>query len=191
MRMLNMQPAHYFDLDIRSETDLNAPETMSLALRILHGSGKVFALSLPSMEKKNLGEKLRIFSSSKGDLEHIQDRMTIGPLDDYVLIRRIKPVPVTNVFESFTTLNIKSFGSRNARRIRRGHEAYDDETVLKIQEKNKFLDGICFLWVKSKTNNQQFKLFIVRNSVSQGSNGNPDSYGFSSPSNVIALPVFP
>jgi CRISPR-associated endoribonuclease Cas6/Csy4 subtype I-F len=184
-----MHPAHYFDLEIRRGTDLNVPDVLSLALRILHGVGKAFALSLPNMHAGNLGEKTRVFCASIADLEHIQDRMENGPLDDYVTIRCIKPAPQSCVFESFTTLNVKAFNSRNTRRVKRGNNPYSDVEISKIQEKNKSLNEVNFITVRSKSNGYQFKLYITRNIVAMGG-GSPDAYGFSSPSNIVALPVF-
>jgi len=186
-----MRADHYFDLEVRRGTDLNVPEAMSLALRILHGSDIVFALSLPDMKDGSLGEKLRVFGDSVDDLERIQDRMENGPLDDYVAIRRIKPVPEASVFESFKTLNVKSFASKNSRRIKRGLKAYSDKDISKIQEKNASLDKVNFLTVTSKSNGQKFKLFIVRNAATVNDVASPDAYGFSSPSKILALPVFP
>lgn len=186
-----MRADHYFDLEVRRGTDLNVPEAMSLALRILHGAGKEFALSLPGMKDGMLGEKLRVFGASADDLGHIQDCMENGPLDDYVTIRRIKPVPETSVFESFQRLNVKSFESSNARRVKRGLTAYNPKEISVIRKKNELLDKVNFLTITSRSNHQKFKLFIIRNEATASDNGSPDSYGFSSPSKIIALPVFP
>ena len=186
-----MRADHYFDLEVRRGTDLNVPEAMSLALRILHGAEREFALSLPDMKAGMLGEKLRVFGASVDDLEHIQDRMENGPLDDYVAIRRIKAVPETSVFESFQCLNVKSFKSSNARRVKRGLIVYNPEEISAIRKKNELLNKVNFLTITSRSNHQKFKLFIVRKEAMASDNASPDSYGFSSPSKIIALPVFP
>lgn len=186
-----MRADHYFDLEVRRGTDLNVPDALSLALRVIHGSAIDFALSLPDMKEGLLGERLRIFGSTVEDLVRIQDRMENGPLDDYVAIRRIKPVPEVSIFESFQTLNVKSFKSRNARRIRRGKLAYTNEDIPVIQCKNEMLNKVNFLTVTSKSSGQKFKLFITRNTNQSFNSGTPDSYGFSSPTNIISLPVFP
>lgn len=186
-----MRADHYFDLEVRRGTDLNVPEAMSLALRILHGSGKQFALALPDMNDGSLGEKMRVFGATTVDLEHIQDYMENGPLDDYVAIRRVKAVPETNTFESFHKLNVKAFDSRNSRRIKRGKAAYKENEIEDIHKKNEALNKVNFLTVTSRSNGNKFKLFIVRKSEFAATGAMPNNYGLSSLNNVVALPVFP
>lgn len=202
-----MHANFYFDIQVRHGTELNVPDTFSLVARILHGSGKLFATSLPGLKDKTLGEILRVFGEDEETLDNIQDWISNGPADEYVSIRRVKPVPKTNVFEKFKVMNVKSFHSRNKRRVKRNHAPYTQEEIDVIKIKNLKINNTPFITMHSKKMGCSFKMFITREVCNKEENGTPNSYGFSGmigePSaagsskkhqdlviNAISLPVF-
>ncbi len=184
-----METSHYFDIEARPKSELNIPDTFSLALKLLHQAGLPFAMAFPAISGKMFGSHMRVFGSET-DLGDIQDRLASDMIDDYALIRRIKPVPASDTLECFVMVRVKSPGSRSRRRESRGAAAYGDAELQSIAHKQAALDKVPYLTAYGRSTGQNFRIYLKRTKVTSKTAGEPNGYGLSRAGNMIALPVF-
>jgi CRISPR-associated endonuclease Csy4 len=139
-------------------------------------------------EANTLGEKIRLFAPDAATLERFNAKQTLRKLSDYVHFKSIYDVP-TNVktFGCFQRLQLKTSNSRLARRKAK-RENVDVEIALSALQRFKESHTTApFVIVKSVSNGESFRLFVVYNELTNDNSGGFGTYGLSSKS---AVPIF-
>ena len=143
-------------------------------------------------DNRFLGDTLRLFSSTKEELESLKLEQWLSRLEGYVFVGKIKKVPATvTEFVSFQRKQFKTNAERLARRqakrknisfeeALKNYENFDEEAK---KEKNR----LPYINVKSLSSNREMKLFIAKSDVKEENKGLFSTYGLSSESTV---PIF-
>ncbi|MFA3792570.1 type I-F CRISPR-associated endoribonuclease Cas6/Csy4 [Aliiglaciecola sp. SL4] len=196
---------HYIDITILPSDDIGVHFLWSklmmqvhLALVEIQDSNKQvpIAVSFPNYRMNTdkpgfLGNKLRLFSVNKADLERLNIHKWLSRLTDYLHIKNIADVPAdVGSFESFNRRQKAGNPDKHIRRrMKRHNETFEQASLYfsgyKMSEEDKALP---FIKMKSLTSNDDFNMSIVRKTV--GPNNAPlkfNTYGFSGNS---SLPKF-
>jgi len=190
-----MKLTAYLDIIARPGGEVTLHDVMSFIVQQLHHASKCgqLALAFPNMGKKpGLGDFVRAFAEDIETLNRVSDFLAENPrVDEYAIVRRPKPVPngITE-YECFSYFRI-SHGLSEDRRARLGERG---ELLQKINMKCRenrapLLNELPFVTLYSSTTKSQFRLH-VRRSPCEYSEGEPNGYGMSRKSQVLAIPVF-
>ncbi|ODN42584.1 type I-F CRISPR-associated endoribonuclease Cas6/Csy4 [Piscirickettsia litoralis] len=148
-------------------------------------------LSFPeySEEECKLGLKVRIFSPHREELEKLISQRLLSRLSDYLHMTRIREVPsgVTE-YVRFKRVQSKSSKFRRVRRKARKASISFEEALDSYQgQDDVMLSGFPFIKMKSASSNQDFLLFVRRETSKELIDKGFNSYGLSSES---TLPMF-
>jgi len=190
-----MKLTAYLDMIARPGGEVTLHDVMSFLVQQLHHAsrhGKI-ALAFPNMGKKpGLGDLVRVFAEDIETLNRVSDFLADNPrVDEYAIVRRPKPVPAgITEYECFSYFRL-SHSLSEARRARLGKRG---ELLQKInmkcrENRSPLLDELPFVTLYSTTTKTQFRLHIQRSRCSY-SEGEPNGYGLSRKSQVLAIPVF-
>tara|TARA_R110002124_G_scaffold143446_2_gene308190 strand:+ start:111 stop:710 length:600 start_codon:yes stop_codon:yes gene_type:complete len=129
-----------------------------------------------------IGNKLRLFSENKTDLERLNIQKWLNRLDDYVHIKNITEVPANiGSFESFSRRQKSGSPDKHIRRRMKRHnetleQASKHFSDYKMADEDKALP---FIKMKSLTSNDEFNMSIARKVTEQSSNPVMfNTYGF-------------
>lgn len=150
-------------------------------------------------EKGTLGKKLRIFSSSKIELESLDLSRWLARLSDYIHITSIKDVPKkVNGYAIYQRKSVKG-ASRIEREMQEKAERWSNKSGKSLAECLVELEktkpnGIChlpFIVLESEETKKRhplassrFQLFIEKQQVDESKVGLFDSYGLSAKTNA-------
>jgi CRISPR-associated endoribonuclease Cas6/Csy4 subtype I-F len=190
-----MKLTAYLDIIARSGGEVTLHDVLSFIVQQLHYAsrfGKI-ALAFPNMGKKpGLGDFVRAFAEDIETLNRVSDFLADNPrVDEYAIVRRPKQIPNGIAeYECFSYFRV-SHGLSEPRRARLGERA---EVLQKINMKcrencRQLLDELPFVTLYSSTTKSQFRLHVRRSSCKY-SEGEPNGYGLSRKSQVVAIPVF-
>jgi CRISPR-associated endoribonuclease Cas6/Csy4 subtype I-F len=190
-----MKLTAYLDIIARPGGEVTLHDVMSFLVQQLHHAsrhGKI-ALAFPNMGKKpGLGDFVRVFAEDIETLNRVSDFLANNPrVDEFAIVRRPKPVPAgVTEYECFSYFRL-SHGLSEDRRIRLGERA---DLLQRINAKCRDnrragLDGLPFVTLYSSTTKSQFRLHVQRSPCAY-SEGEPNGYGLSRKSQVLAIPVF-
>jgi CRISPR-associated endonuclease Csy4 len=134
-----------------------------------------------------LGDTLRLFASTKEELERLKLEEWLSRLEGYVFLGEIKEVP-TNIteFASFRRKQFKMNPERLARRqAKRKDISYEEalKNYKNFDEENKKIK-LPYINVKSLSSNREMKLFIQKSEQKENKNGLFSTYGLSSESTI-------
>jgi CRISPR-associated endoribonuclease Cas6/Csy4 subtype I-F len=190
-----MKLAAYLDVIARPGGEVTLHDVMSFIVQQLHHAsnhGKI-ALAFPNMrEKHGVGDFVRVFAENIETLNDISDSLIANPrMDEYAAIRRAKPVPsgITR-YESFAVFRLPhklsekrraSLGERGELRQRINDKCRENRRAT--------LHKLPFVTLYSSTTKSQFRLHVQRSSCTY-SEGEPNGYGLSRKSQILAVPVF-
>lgn len=175
---------HYIDITILPSEDIGVHFLWSklmmqvhLALVEMQDSNKQvpIAVSFPNYRMNTdkcgfLGNKLRLFSVSKADLERLNIHKWLSRLTDYLSIEDIADVPTNvNSFESFNRRQKAGSPDKHIRRrMKRHNESFEDASQYfsdyKMTDEDKALP---FIKMKSLGSDNDFNLSIIRKTVDQ------------------------
>ncbi len=185
----------YVDIIGRPGNEVTLHDVISFLVQQLHHASKhgKLALAFPNMgAKPGLGDFVRVFAEDIETLNRVVDALAEDPrVDEYAIVRRPKPVPdgVTS-YESYSYFRVPHKLSE-ARLARLGEKGVlRQEINRRLREKRRAkLDELPFVTLYSSTAKAQFRLHIERRPC-EYSEGEPNGYGLSRKSQVIAVPVF-
>jgi CRISPR-associated endonuclease Csy4 len=145
-------------------------------------------LSFPNYSKDRfLGDTLRIFASTKEELESLELNKWLSRLMDYLSISEIKEVPTdVTKFVSFRRKQFKTNTERLARRQAK-RKGISYEEALKNYEnfdEEKKKTKLPYINVKSLSSDREMKIFIEKSEEKESKNGLFSTYGLSSKSTV-------
>ena len=134
-------------------------------------------------EEKNiccLGAKLRIFAHTEEDLQKLDIKRWLGRLSDYIHISSIRSVPEHRVtgHATFSRKQVKTNADRLARRHTKRCDIDFEEAKNRYQHVGTNLD-LPYIQLKSLTNQQPFRLFILKEHKTTMEGGRFSSYGLS------------
>lgn len=129
-----------------------------------------------------IGNKLRLLSADKADLERLNISKWLNRLEDYVHIKTITDVPANiGSFESFSRRQKSGSPDKHIRRrMKRHNETFEQASKhfsdYKMADEDKALP---FINMKSLTSNDEFNMSIARKVTEQSSNPVMfNTYGF-------------
>lgn len=153
--------------------------------RFLQKNGKTFA---------SLGDKLRIFASSKEilsifemDLKHRLDKY-VKNWDDVLHFKSIKAVPENHRHAIFKRYHASPSKEAIARRFAHRHSVDYQTSLQRLENYQPELIAYPFIELKSETTGQNFRLYIVQEFSEQAHTGEFNSYGLNSANTVITVP---
>ncbi|MGI9283125.1 MAG: type I-F CRISPR-associated endoribonuclease Cas6/Csy4 [Endozoicomonas sp.] len=125
-----------------------------------------------SATQPRLGRKLRIFAPDKPILSQLAIELWLERLMDYVHITSIRPVPESvNGYIRYKRLNPKSSGERLARRASKRKGISLEEAREERKNFSPQLTKAPYIWMKSLSSEQRFRLFIQEERLEQSSSG--------------------
>jgi CRISPR-associated endonuclease Csy4 len=145
-------------------------------------------LSFPNYSKDRfLGDRLRLFASTKKELERLKLEEWFSRLEGYVFLGELKEVPsdVTK-FVSFRRKQFKTNTERLARRQAK-RKGISYEEALKNYEnfdEEKKKTKLPYINVKRLSSDREMKVFIEKSEEKESKNGLFSTYGLSSESTV-------
>ncbi len=139
-------------------------------------------------EANTLGEKIRLFAQDLETLERFNAKQTLRKLSDYVHVTGIRNVPDNvKTFGCFQRLQLKTNNLRLARRKAK-RENVDVEIALSTLQRFKEQQTTApFVIIKSASNGEMFRLFVVYSEQANDNSGGFGTYGLSGTSTV---PIF-
>jgi CRISPR-associated endonuclease Csy4 len=139
-------------------------------------------------EANTLGEKIRLFAPDVETLERFNAKQTLRKLSDYVHVTSIRDVP-TNVktFGCFSRLQLKTNNLRLARRKAKRENVAVAVSLSKFVKHAEKRTTAPFVVIKSVSNGENFRLFVVYNEQANDNSAGFGTYGLSSKSTV---PIF-
>ena len=182
---------YYLDITLLPDTDITLGFIWFKVYQQVHialAENKVaenrseIALSFPCYGDKSypLGNKLRIFSTEKTQLEKLAITTWLKRFNDHTHITSIKAVP-DNISE-FICVKRKQCKTNLSRLARRRAKRKGETFEQALQHFASFNDEqskLPFINVKSHSKNEQFRLFIDQVKVQKGSLGEFNCYGLS------------
>ena len=144
-------------------------------------------------EKNRLGSKLRLFAKSESELVKMDIKKWLNRLLDYVHITQIREVP--NSVKSYSVYKRQQLNRSSAklerlikRRAKREGVTIEEARSRIIADSTNNDDTRLlkspFIWMKSISSENLFRLFIIREKASNYVEGSFSSYGLSDKSTV-------
>jgi len=181
-----MKLTHYFEVSAFNGYELNAPDSLALAITMFHSANTMqpFAVAFPDMKSNLTGTKLRVFSNSMEHLHALCKFAKSRGLEESLEIGKILEVPEYTVVEYFKHLRPKLENQK----YRPGKKPSEDY----FEQQYKLLKTMPYLKLSSKSGGVKFRLYVARiDSLDASmSEGEPNSFGLSSTRNMVAIPVF-
>jgi len=135
-----------------------------------------------------LGEKIHLFAPDFETLERFNAKQTLSKLSDYVHVTSIRDVPSNvKMFGCFQRFQVKSNSLRLARRKAKRENVDIEIALSKLNLFNESRTTAPFVVIKSISNGEIFRLFIVYNEQAKDNSHGFGTYGLSSESTV---PIF-
>lgn len=158
-------------------------------MKSVNGNSDI-AVSFPEYDGKSfpLGHKLRLFASTKSQLQQLDIGKWLNRLADYSHCTTIREVPQSvSEFARFNRVRFDTNIERLARRrVKRKGESFEHAMKhfdgFKVQEST-----LPFINMTSLSKNERFRLFIEKELVSQAAVGEFTCYGLSK---VATVPWF-
>ncbi len=148
-------------------------------------------VSFPEYNGKrfNLGGKLRLFASSTNELEAVNINKWLSRLSDYIHITSIRAVPdKVKGYAHYSRVNKRKSNAEKARRNAECHNASYKQALEKLKGRNEELSKAPFIYMKSLSSGQRFRLLIEKVDVDKaGSKEVFSTYGLSS---ISTVPIF-
>lgn len=147
-------------------------------------------VSFPKYEAaaNTLGDKIRLFAPDATTLERFNAKQTLRKLSDYVHVTSIRDVPKNvKTFACFQRLQLKTSNLRLARRKAKRENVDVEIALSKFRSHSEQRTTAPFVVIKSTSNGEKFRLFVVYNELTNDNGGEFGAYGLSSKSTV---PIF-
>ena len=137
-----------------------------------------------SFENHTLGNKLRIFSPSQEKLSQVNIQQWLSRLTDYVHITSVREVPSNCTYACFGRVQAKSNIDRLARRRAKRKCISEQQAVEELKGFQDEKKHEPYVYLKSLSGGQDFRLFISHQLVEKEINGKFNLYGLSSAATI-------
>lgn len=154
-------------------------------------SGKApIGIAFPAYDKAahSLGGKLRLLAPTAHQLERCCAEQWLSRFSDYLVFSPILPVPGdVYTHACYRRLQPKSSTARMARRKAKREHLTPEAALAVLNDRHEQRCDAPFVWLKSLSNGERFRLFIEYEEVESAVPGGFSTYGLSNPGSV---PVF-
>lgn len=189
---------NYQEITLRPDTDINKYFLWQKVFQQVHlrfvdlkdDEGMVsIGISFPEYKYNDkvicLGAKLRLFApDDEGILETFNTQKILNHFSDYIHWTSIRETPNKCSYAIYWRKQLKSNILRTARRKAKREGLSYDEALKKLERFNEQKTKAPYVNIKSHSSGHQFRLFIVKKTVSQAVTGKFNCYGLSSQSTV-------
>lgn len=189
----------YLEITLLPDVDIALNFLMQKVYQQLHlkfvemknenGSQRV-GISFPKYDAaaNMLGDKIRLFAHDVAILEQFNAKQTLRKLSDYVHVTSVRDVPMNvKTFACFQRLQLKTSNLRLARRKAKRENVDVEIALSQLERFNESRTTLPFVIIKSASNGESFRLFVVYNEQASDNLGGFGTYGLSSKSTV---PIF-
>lgn len=148
-----------------------------------------FAVSFPEYGAETLGSKIRLMAETEEALTAFDAGRVLARLSDYVHLTRVRPIPARRVrgWAIYSRWQEEGALPSRARRYARRHADVSYEKALRLLDKGKPKTVPPYVWMKSFTSGQVFRLFIKKDEAQEDGRGVIGTYGLS---HGYAVPEF-
>jgi len=184
---------HYLDIKLLPDPEFATALLMNATYSKLHrGLVKLgcddIGVSFPGYDakKRTLGDLVRLH----GSVTRLSELMEVGWLagmSDHTQVGRIAPVPEHSQQLKVRRVQVKSSVERIRRRQMRRHNLSPEEVIARIPDSVEERLTLPYLVLKSKSTEQQFRLFVRQERAVATENGVFNAYGLSG---TATLPSF-
>ncbi len=187
-----MKPSFYFDI-VMAKSDIPEWDVVGQVWRFLHNASAhtkaKFAIAFPQYMEKGftLGKIVRVFCASREDANAINDWLTKSDCLDYGTIGSVSEIKQPVSYEAYLMKRIPSGISKRETDI-----AIERRRELQEKRKQRLIAeqaSLPFVRMRSSSGNL-FKLVFERVKASADFCGEPNGYGLSRASSIVAVPVF-
>ena len=136
----------------------------SSVLSVQKGGLQPIGVSFPKYNSltNTLGDKIRLFAENIVMLEQFNAKHTFRKLSDYVHVTNIRDVPENvTTFACFQRVQLKSSNARLARRKAKRESISFEEALFKLRSHSEQRTDLPFMSIKSASNGESFRLFVV------------------------------
>jgi CRISPR-associated endonuclease Csy4 len=133
-------------------------------LSVQKGGLQPIGVSFPKYNSlaNTLGDKIRLFAENVATLERFNAKHTFRKLNDYVHVTNIRDVPENiTAFACFQRVQLKSSNTRLARRKAKRENISFEEALFKLRTHAEQRTDLPFMSIKSASNGENFRLFVV------------------------------
>jgi CRISPR-associated endonuclease Csy4 len=182
---------YFVNIDLLNLQEFKQTTIMSLLVGRLHSAlsewkTSSIGISFPSAQI-NLGTRLRIHGS-KQDLENLFSKDWLRPINDFIVISQLLPVPVNCRYKVVKRVQSKSNPERIYRRSVKNGKINPSQVKEILSNGKAKLLNLPYVELKSYSTGQNFKLFIEQgDSMEQPQKGDFSLYGLS---NTATVPWF-
>lgn len=184
----------YFDLTLQPDPEIPVWDRMGALWRLVHQSSAAsktpFAVAFPSWmgEGFTFGPVLRVFARSEAQANAIYDGLDANPrCADLAKGSRVKTAPPDAVcFEAYRMHRLPSGASKARRTV-----PLDVAQALQSQARDRRLaqqTAYPFVVMRSSSGHK-FRLVVERTAADPVQSGEPNGYGLSRATQIVALPV--
>jgi CRISPR-associated endoribonuclease Cas6/Csy4 subtype I-F len=184
----------YFDLKLRPDPEIPSWDRLGALWRLVHQAGAKsqapFAVAFPGwmVEGFTLGPVFRVFTRSEAQANTLYDALDANPrCADLAEGARVKSAPAGSIsFEAYRMHRLPSGVSKDRRTV-----PLDIAQALQVQARERRLaqqTAHPFVIMRSSTGHK-FLLVVERMAAQADALGEPNGYGLSRATQIVALPV--
>lgn len=151
-------------------------------LALVEQGSSTVGVSFPGYGDKifPMGDTVRLFAATQGELEAVDILKWMNRLKDYVTISKITKIPDDiQAYAQFFRVQVKTGKERLARRYAKRHDVTYEEALRHYEQMEEKSLTLPFVMLSSLSSNQEMKLFIERNFLNEERSGSFNSYGLS------------
>lgn len=178
----------YIDIEVRPDAEFSSSILMNEVYFRLHqllvkfGQGEV-GVSFPKFAK-TLGPCLRIHGDQSA-LQRVMSTPWTSPIEDYIVVSGIKPVPEGVSHRVVQRLQIKSSPERLLRRSVKKGWITEDEATRRLAESRDQKTSLPYIRMRSLSTGQLFRIFIEHGLlVTLPQKGEFSAYGLSTSATI-------
>lgn len=142
--------------------------------------GRCYGITFPHYHELGVGDKIRVFSNSKENMEVLNLNSYLSRLSDYVHLIKPRVVPKARVkgYVKFVRVHPRNHSGCLARRYAKRHNVPIDEATARYQNSEKLCKKP-YIIMKSLSNGNRFSLFMDRCYGENVEEGGFNYYGLS------------
>jgi CRISPR-associated endonuclease Csy4 len=191
---------HYVEITLLPDVDISLNFLLQKVFQQLHlkfvemkneNGLQPVGVSFPHYDKtaNTLGDKIRLFAHDIATLEQFNAKQTLRKLSDYVHVTSVRDVPPNvQTFACFQRLQLKTSNLRLARRKAKRENVNVEIALSKLERFNESRTTVPFVVIKSVSNCETFRLFVVCHE--QSSNNCAARFGTYGLSSTSTVPIF-
>lgn len=190
---------HYQDITLLPDAEISLHFVWEKVYQQIHlglvemqdSNGKLpIGIALPAYnaDKHQLGNRLRLLAETEAQLARFDAPKWLSRLSDYVHLTGIREVPSRiQTYACYYRIQPKSSNARLARRKAKRENSSIEQALAALDKFPEQHVDAPYVWIKSQSSGERFRLFIGRVEVSEFFNQGFNAYGLSRQSSV---PVF-